>query len=126
MKANSIFTSLVICMALANITSPVNSKTPARSITEEVVTYMVDGVTLKGVVTYDKNIKVKRPAVIIVHEWWGLNDYLKMRARKLAELGYISISNSPRFKGYLPYSRTSFTIKSYVFPDTSLETEWSD
>jgi len=30
-------------------------------------------------------VKEKRPAVLVIHEWWGLNDYAKMRARKLAE-----------------------------------------
>ena len=66
--------------------------TPSQSITEEVVTYMSDGVTLKGIITYDKNLKGKRPAVIVVHEWWGLTDYAKMRAHKLAELGYIAMA----------------------------------
>ena len=74
------------------ITSPVNSMTLPQSITEEVVTYISDGVTLKGIIAYDKNLKGKRPAVIVVHEWWGLNDYAKMRAHKLAELGYIAMA----------------------------------
>jgi dienelactone hydrolase len=43
-------------------------------------------------VAFDESIKVKRPVVLIVHEWWGLNDYTKMRARKLAELGYIAMA----------------------------------
>jgi len=47
---------------------------------------------LKGFVAYDDNIKGKRPVVLVVHEWWGLNDYAKMRARKLAELGYLAMA----------------------------------
>lgn len=31
-------------------------------------------------------------AVIVVHEWWGLNDYARSRARKLAEDGYTAIA----------------------------------
>lgn len=62
------------------------------NIKEEVVTYTAGGVTLKGFVAYDSNITGKRPAILIVHEWWGLNDYPKMRARKLAELGYIAMA----------------------------------
>ena len=34
----------------------------------------------------------KRPAVLVVHEWWGLNDYAKMRVRELAKLGYIAMA----------------------------------
>ncbi len=62
------------------------------SIKEEVVTYTAGGVTLKGFVAYDSNVSGKRPAILIVPEWWGLNDYLRMRARKLAELGYIAMA----------------------------------
>lgn len=40
----------------------------------------------------DENQKGKRPAVLVVHEWWGLTDYPVMRARKLAELGYIAMA----------------------------------
>lgn len=61
-------------------------------IKEESVTYTLDGVTFKGAVFYDQNIKGKRPGILVVHEWWGFNDYSKMRARKLAELGYIALA----------------------------------
>jgi dienelactone hydrolase len=30
--------------------------------------------------------------VLVVHEWWGLNDYTKMMARKLAALGYLAMA----------------------------------
>ena len=62
------------------------------NIKEDVVTYTSGGVTLKGFVAYDANMTGKRPAILIVPEWWGLNDYPKMRARKLAELGYIAMA----------------------------------
>lgn len=32
------------------------------------------------------------PAVIVVHEWWGLNDYARARARQFAEAGYTAIA----------------------------------
>jgi len=62
---------------------------------EENVTYMPAGdigVILDGYIAYDSGIEGKRPAVFVVHEWWGLNDYLKMRARELAKLGYIAMA----------------------------------
>jgi dienelactone hydrolase len=92
MKTNSLFKSLLICIAMVNIASTVYSKNPVSAIKEEVVTYTSNGVTLKGFLAYDESIKGKRPAIIIVHEWWGVNDYIKMRARKLAELGYIAMA----------------------------------
>ncbi len=36
--------------------------------------------------------KGKRPGILVVHEWWGLNDYPRRRARQLAELGYIAMA----------------------------------
>src|ERR1041384_1853696 len=58
----------------------------------EPVTYKAGDTTLKGFVAYDDAVKEKRPAVIVVHEWWGLTDYAKMRAQKLAELGYVGFA----------------------------------
>lgn len=63
---------------------------------EENITYTIDGakdsLILDGFVVYDENIEGKRPAVLVVHEWWGLNEYAKRRARDLAKLGYIAMA----------------------------------
>ncbi len=32
------------------------------------------------------------PGVLIVHEWWGLNDYARMRADQLARAGYVALA----------------------------------
>jgi len=61
-------------------------------IREEKVTYSVGNKTYHGVIVFDQSLKGKRPAVLVVHEWWGLTDYPVMRARKLAELGYIAMA----------------------------------
>ena len=62
------------------------------SIKEDSVSYTLDGKTFIGYVTYDANNKDKRPAVLIVHEWWGLTDYPRKRAKQLAELGYVAMA----------------------------------
>lgn len=51
-----------------------------------------DGTRLIGYYAYDDAIKGKRPGVVVVHEWWGLNDYARRRARELAELGYAALA----------------------------------
>jgi dienelactone hydrolase len=56
-------------------------------IKTEEVTYSAD-VPLKGFIAYDDSIKEKRPGILIVHEWWGHNEYVRKRAQMLAELGY--------------------------------------
>ncbi len=67
-----------------------STKTP--SLKEENVSYNGDNVTMNGYVVYDENKEGTRPAVLVIHEWWGLNDYAKSRARQLAELGYIAMA----------------------------------
>lgn len=59
---------------------------------EETVNYTGDSTTMNGFVVYDEAIEGARPAVLVVPEWWGLNDYGKMRARELAKLGYIALA----------------------------------
>ncbi len=56
------------------------------------VSYQSEGVTLKGYIAWDDATKGKRPAVLVVHEWWGHNEYARKRARMLAELGYTALA----------------------------------
>jgi len=56
------------------------------------VEYEHEGVKLKGYLAYDVALNTIRPGVLVIHEWWGLNDYAKEQARKIAELGYIAFA----------------------------------
>ena len=56
------------------------------------VSYVADGATLKGYIAYDDAFKGKRPAVLVVHEWWGNNAYARHRADMLAALGYTALA----------------------------------
>ena len=61
-------------------------------IKTETVEYKDGSTTLKGFIAYKTEASQKMPAVIIVHEWWGLNDYPKMRAKQIAEMGYLAFA----------------------------------
>ena len=63
----------------------------AEVITKE-VDYSDGETKMKGYIAYDDSVKGKRPGIIVVHEWWGHNDYAKRRARMLAKLGYSAIA----------------------------------
>ncbi len=54
--------------------------------------YSVGDATHQGYLAYDDEVAEVRPGVIIVHEWWGLNDYIVKRAHMLAELGYVALA----------------------------------
>lgn len=62
------------------------------AVTGKAVEYKADGQTLKGYLAYDDAIKGKRPAVLVVHEWWGHNNYARKRAEMLAGMGYIALA----------------------------------
>ncbi|PYC24701.1 dienelactone hydrolase [Aquipseudomonas alcaligenes] len=60
--------------------------------TREIAYTAADGTRLVGYHAWDDSIAGQRPGVIVVHEWWGLNDYAKRRARDLAALGYSALA----------------------------------
>jgi dienelactone hydrolase len=64
----------------------------AAAVKTEAVTYKVGDTTFKGVLAYDDAIKGKRPGVLVVHEFWGLDNYAKKRAEQLAGLGYVAFA----------------------------------
>jgi dienelactone hydrolase len=63
------------------------------------VKYTHEGTTLEGYLAYDDSVKGKRPGVLVVHEWWGLNDYVRSRVDKLARLGYVAFALDMYGKG---------------------------
>ena len=63
-----------------------------RKVMEEAVTYAANDITFHGYVAYDQNQQGKRPAVLVVHEWWGLTDYVRNRVKQLADMGYIAMA----------------------------------
>jgi dienelactone hydrolase len=69
----------------------ISTSASAKVITR-MVDYKHDGTVMKGMIAYDDAIKGKRPGVIVVHEWWGLNSYARSRARQLAKLGYTAFA----------------------------------
>ncbi len=78
---------------LLQLALPLLFALPAHAaLQEEEVAYRASGVTFQGYLVYDDAIEEKRPGVLVVHEWWGLNDYARQRARQLAEQGYTALA----------------------------------
>jgi len=82
-KIKQLLCGIGLLLAVVNASAAVQSKA---------VDYMDGDVPLHGVLYWDDAIQGKRPGVLVVHEWWGLNDYAKKRARMLAELGYVAFA----------------------------------
>jgi len=62
------------------------------TIESQEVSYSADGVEMKGYVAWDSELAAPRPGVLVVHEWWGNNEYARRRANMLAELGYTGMA----------------------------------
>jgi dienelactone hydrolase len=69
------------------------TSTQASIVTRD-IDYTQGGTPLRGYLAYDDSLTSggKLPGVLIVHEWWGLNDYAKGRAVQLAKLGYVAFA----------------------------------
>ena len=61
-------------------------------VVTKTIEYQYAGQTMKGFLAYDDSKKARRPGVLVVHEWWGLNDYTKDRTRQVAHLGYVAFA----------------------------------
>lgn len=80
MRVFAAFAALALCHPLQ-----------AEVVTEELV-YRDGDTQMRGMLAYDNASEEARPGVLVVHEWWGQNDYARERARMLAELGYTALA----------------------------------
>jgi len=62
------------------------------NIKTESLSYSIGDEKFSSYVAFNDQSVDKRPVVLVVHEWWGMNDYVKRRTRQLAELGYLAIA----------------------------------
>jgi dienelactone hydrolase len=79
---------LCLCIMLFCLATPA----AFAAVQGKEVSYTANGTTLKGWLAYDDAVQGKRPAVLVVHEWWGHNAYARKRANMLAELGYVALA----------------------------------
>src|SRR6266567_259569 len=64
---------------------------PALAATSKQVTYKSGDDTVHGLL-YTPEGKGPFPGIIVIHEWWGLNDWVKEQASKLADQGYAALA----------------------------------
>jgi len=119
------FSSLLLAgifVACNNETKPVAAAAASDStgIKEENISFSADSANLNAFVVYNDSVKGKRPAVLVIPEWWGLNDYPKMRARMLANLGYVAMALDIFGDGKVadnPDSAKAYSAAFYMHPE---------
>jgi len=81
--------TILMFLALAALTSVASAEILTKS-----VEYEHSGTKFKGLLASDTSFSTdaKRPGVLVIPEWWGLNDYAKGRAKELAAMGYVAFA----------------------------------
>ena len=64
----------------------------SAQIIQQEISYKQGDTQMKGFLAYDDAISGKRPGILVVHEWWGHNDYARKRAVMLAKSGYTALA----------------------------------
>ncbi len=64
----------------------------AAAVRTETVAYRAGDTALQGFVAWDDAVAGPRPGVVVVHEWYGLNDFARAKAQELARLGYVALA----------------------------------
>lgn len=88
---NNLYNKAIVLSFLAALLCSL-SGVAVSAVKGEEVTYSDGTTTLKGYLAFDEASTAKRPGVLVVHEWWGHNDYARTRARMLAEMGYLALA----------------------------------
>jgi dienelactone hydrolase len=84
--------SLLLMSGLAMLLVLAQGTAAQAKLVTKTVEYQQDGTVCKGFLAYDDAFKGKRPGVLVVHEYWGLNDFARQKAEKLAGLGYVVLA----------------------------------
>ncbi len=88
MRSRIVRWRIVLAVAMAFIAVSQAS----ADIQTKTIEYNDGDTVLAGFLAWDDALMGKRPGVLVVHEWWGLNDYAKGRAEQLAAEGYVAFA----------------------------------
>jgi dienelactone hydrolase len=88
-----LLTPTILLLSSSHVLAAIKTKT---------IEYKQGNTILQGYLAYDDAIKVKRPGVLVVHEWNGLQSYAKKRTEQLAKLGYVAFAADIYGKGIRP------------------------
>jgi len=77
----------------APVANDASEATPDAEVETETVTYAtVDGKPVEGFLARPKGVEGPLPGIIVIQEWWGLNDNIRSMARQLAGQGYEALA----------------------------------
>src|SRR5258708_9004902 len=77
-------------------------RVPDNSVSINPLPYRAGDMQLSGFVARDDRQAGVRPGIVVVHDAWGMGENVKMRARTLAELGFIALAADLDGEGHAP------------------------
>ena len=89
----------VAAAALLSLAASALPTRPPVDVKTREVEYRQGETVLQGLVAWDDAARGKRPGVLVVHEWWGLNEHARDQAKRLAEAGYVGFALDMYGKG---------------------------
>lgn len=92
------------------LSSPSQATPTARS-----VEYREGQTTFQGLLAYDDAWSGAKPGILLIHEWWGHNDYIERRAKEYAALGYVTFALDMYGKGKVGESASAASDLSAPF-----------
>jgi dienelactone hydrolase len=101
-----LFTPVVVFVTSMDALAAIRTKT---------IEYKQGNTVLEGYLAYDDAIKGKRPGVLVVHEWNGLQSYAKQRTDQLAKLGYVAFAADIYGKGIRPKNTEESAAQSSFY-----------
>ncbi|MDR6571533.1 dienelactone hydrolase [Curtobacterium sp. 320] len=84
------------------------------------VRYDHEGTPLLGVLAKDAAIAGRRPAVLVVHDWHGVNEHVEARVTMLARLGYVAFGADVYGEGVRPGDDTAAQVAGSFYQDLPL------
>ncbi|WFR66909.1 dienelactone hydrolase family protein [Curtobacterium flaccumfaciens] len=86
----------------------------------DAVRYDHEGTPLLGVLAKDVAIAGRRPAVLVVHDWHGVNEHVEARVTMLARLGYVALGADVYGEGVRPGDDTAGQVAGAFYQDLPL------
>ncbi|AUS99723.1 dienelactone hydrolase [Nostoc sp. CENA543] len=93
---------LLLSVLLTPVAVLLASGQALAALQTKTIEYKDGNTVLEGYLAYDDAIKGKRPGVLVVHEWDGLQSYAKRRTEQLAKMGYVAFAADIYGKGIRP------------------------
>lgn len=108
---------ILMSLFVAPIAAWIIPATALAALKTQTVEYKQGDTVLEGYLAYDDAFTGKRPGVMVVHEWKGLDNYVKQRTEQLAKLGYVAFAADIYGKGIRPNNPKDAGAQAGIYRD---------